>query len=396
LTFDILSHSVNCIMKTFKFDKFLPALLLFFWIFGADAAVVQGLYESEKLVGNQSKSQREEAMKNALTEVLAKVSGRPDVGTLPDIQAALGKPANYVQQYRYQKIPDNSYLSTDAARGSQIIWLRFDEKAVNKLLQKNNLPVWGRTRPTTLIWLAVEQDGARYMIGSNSQEEIRYALDNEAKRRGVATVLPLLDLEDQQKLTFADVWNNNQEPIFQASQRYQAEAILVGRMSLSASDSWQGRWVLYEGGQGLSWNAQGSAMSQLLDTGVLGTLEILGSRYAQVYDNSGTGVFNIAIVDVKSLDQFARVSQYLQSLEQVQNVYTTHVDNNSVSYRLDIRGNSKGLIQTIGLGNVLATVASPSEPGNPGSNPMQGLQSGQQIEIQETAPTTAHIYRLLP
>ncbi|WP_455223526.1 DUF2066 domain-containing protein [Kaarinaea lacus] len=383
-------------MKTFKFDKYLPAIFLFFWACGVQAAIVQGLYESEKLVSSQSKSQREEAMKNALTEVLAKVSGRPDVGTLPNIQGALEKPANYVQQYRYQKIPDKGYLSSEAARGSQILWLRFDEKAVNKLLQKSNLPVWGRTRPSTLIWLAVEQDGARFLIGSNSREEIRYALDSEAGRRGVATVLPLLDVEDQQKLTFADVWNNSQEPIFQASQRYQAEAILVGRMSLSANDSWQGRWVLYEGGQGLSWNAQGTSAGQLLDTGILGTLEILGSRYAQVYDGSGTGVFDIAIVNVKSLDQFARVSEYLQSLEQVQNVYTTHVDNNSVSYRLDIRGNSKGLIQTIGLGNVLAAVATPTEPGSAGGNPMQALQSGQQIEIQETAPTTAHIYRLLP
>jgi len=383
-------------MKTFKFDKYLPAFFLFFWTCSVQAAIVQGLYESEEIVGSQSKSQREEAMKNALTEVLAKVSGRPNVGTLPGIQQALENPANYVQQYRYQKIPEKSYLNSEAARGSQILWLRFDEKAVNKLLQTNKLPVWGRTRPSTLIWLAVEQDGARFLIGSNSQEEIRYALDNEAKRRGVSTVLPLMDVEDQQKLRFADVWNNNQEPIFQASQRYQAEAILVGRMSLSANDSWQGRWVLYEGGQGLSWNAQGTAISQLLDTGVLGTLEILGSRYAQVYDGSGTGEFDIAVVNVKSLDQFARVSDYLQSLEQVKNVYTTHIDDNSVAYRLDIRGNSKGLIQTIGLGNVLAAVAAPTDPANPGGNPMQSLQSGQQIEIQETAPTTAHIYRLLP
>ncbi|WP_455207964.1 DUF2066 domain-containing protein [Kaarinaea lacus] len=383
-------------MKTFKFDKFLPVVLFLFWISGAYGAVVQGLYESEKLVANQSKGQRDEAMKNALVEVLARVSGRPDVGTMPDIASALEKPGNYVQQYRYQKIPENSYLSSDAALGSQIIWLRFDEKAVNKLLQKNNLPVWGRTRPTTLIWLAVEQDGVRYLIGSNSQEEIRFALDNEAKRRGVATVTPLLDLEDQQKLTFANVWNNDQEPIFQASMRYQAEAILVGRMSQSKDNSWQGRWVLYEGGQGLSWNAQGSSVTQLLDTGVLGTLEILGSRYAQVYDDTAPGAFNISVVDIKSLDQFARVSQYLESLEQVQNVYTTHVDNTSVTYRLAIRGNSKGLIQTIGLGNVLATVAAPADTSSTASNPMQGLESGQQIQIQETAPTTAHIYRLLP
>lgn len=375
-------------MKTFFNDKFLAVMVFFFVTTLAHGAVVQGLYESEKVVPSQSKSARAEAMKSALTEVLAKVSGRPDVGTVPDVVGALENPRNYVQQYRYHKIPDNSYLSTEAAAGSQIIWIRFDERAVNKLLQKANLPVWGRTRPATLVWLAVQQDGARYMIGSNSPEEVRYALENEAKRRGVALVLPLLDVEDQNRLSFQDVWNNNQESVFLASRRYQAEAILVGRMSLSGNDQWQGRWILYEGGQGLSWNSQGNLASQLLDSGIVGSLEILGSKYAQVYDNSTPGEFNIAVTDIKSLDQFARVSNYLQSLEQVKDLYPTHIDDNSVAFRLDIRGNSKGLIQTIGLGNVLAAVSTPSEGGG-------NMMSGQQIEIRETAPTTSHVYRLV-
>lgn len=394
LTFDHLSLSVNCIMKTFHHHKFLLSILFFCWITSTHAAVVQGLYESEKIVPSQSSSARNAAMKSGLIDVLTKISGRPDVGTLPDIVAALEKPRNYVQQYRYRKIPEDSFLTTEAAAGSQLIWLSFDQRAVNKLLQKNNLPVWGRTRPATLVWLAVEQDGARFMIGANAREEIRFALESQAKRRGISLMLPLLDLEDQQKLTFTDVWANNQEPIFQASMRYQSDAILVGHVSLGAGDSWQGRWVLYEGGQGLSWNNQGVQLSGLLDGGVVGTLEILASRYAQIYDNSTPGIFDIAITDVKSLDQFARVSNYLGSLEQVKDVYPTYVDNNSVTYRLNIRGNTKGLIQTIRLGNVLAAVSSPGESG--GAAPMQGMESGQQIEIRESAPTTAHVYRLVP
>jgi hypothetical protein len=345
-------------------------------------------------VPNQTAKERTEAMKSALIEILSKVSGKPGLATAPEIAPELDKASNYIQQYRYRKIPEKSYLNTEAAVGSQIIWMRFDKKAVDKLLQKNNLPVWGRTRPSTLIWLAVEQDGARYLVGSNAQEEIRFNLENGAKRRGIAMLLPLLDLEDQQKVTFNDVWSNNQEPIFQASARYQADAILVGHMSLAANDTWQGRWILYEGGQGLSWNGQGAYVSELLDGGIVGTLEILGSRYAQVYDNSAPGSFDIAITDIQSLDQFAKVSKYLESLEQVKDLYPTHIDNNSVTYRLNIRGNSKGLIQTIKLGNVLA--AGSSTPDSSGVNSMQGFESGQQIEIQEAAPTTAHVYRLIP
>ncbi|MGD8568171.1 MAG: DUF2066 domain-containing protein [Gammaproteobacteria bacterium] len=379
-------------MKSFFYDKFFALVMFFAVVSIAHGAVVHGLYESEKVVANQSGSARQEAMKNGLTEVLAKVTGRPDVNTVPSVASALEKPSRYVQQYRYKKIPENSYLNTEAAAGSQIIWIRFDEKAINRLLQKNGLPVWGRTRPATLVWLAVQQDGARFMIGGNSPEEVRYALENDARRRGVAVVLPILDIEDQNKLSFQDVWNNNQESIFLASQRYGADAILVGRMNLTGNDQWQGRWILYEGGQGLSWNSQGKFSNQLLDSGVAGTLEILGSKYAQHYDDSTAGSVNIAVTDISSLDQFARVSKYLSSLEQVKDLYPTHVDNNSVAFRLNIRGNSKGLIQTIELGNVLAAV---SQPAQPGGNSMSGFGSGQQIEIRETAPTTAHIYRLV-
>ena len=379
-------------MKTHCYPKFLLIILLLAGASSANAAVVRGLYEAEKIVPNQSSAARAEAMKSALIDVLAKVSGKPGIGATPEIAPELEKARNYIQQYRYRKIPENSFLTTDAAAGSQIIWLRFDERAVNKLLQKNNMPVWGRTRPTTLVWLAVEQDGARYIVGSNAQEEARFGLESGAKRRGIAVMLPLMDLEDQQKATFADVWTNNQEPIFQASQRYQADAILVGQISLLPNDSWQGRWVLYEGGQGLSWNSQTSSVVDILDGGISGTLEILGSRYAQVYDNSAPSSFDIAIININSLDQYTKVSKYLDSLEQVKSLYPTRIEDNSITYRLNIRGNIKGLIQTIKLGNVLAS-AGPESQGSTGATP--GFGSGQQIEIQETAPTTAHVYRLI-
>ena len=359
----------------------------------SQAAVVEGLYESEILVASQSKSLRDEAMKSALIEVMTKVSGRPSIASVPELSKALSSPADYVQQYRYRKIPEKSFLTTEAAAGSQLLWIRFDENAVNKLLQKNNLPVWGRTRPATLVWLAVEQDGARYLVGSNAQEEVRFILDDLAKKKGIALVLPLLDLQDQGKVDYSKVFGNNQESIFLASSRYQAESILVGTLHYGASEKWQGRWILYEGGQGLSWTSQGGNAVEAISSGVLGTLEILGSRYAQVYDNSSAGVFEIAVVDVNTLDKFAKVENYLESLEQVKNIYPTHVGNNSVTYRLDIRGNAQGLIQTIKLGNVL-TATSPFE-GETGTQ-SQPFGSNQQIEIQEAASTTAHIYRLRP
>ena len=363
---------------------------------GAKAAIVEGLYEAEIIVPNQRKEERDQAMRTGLLDVLAKVSGRPDVGTMAGITQAAGESSRYLQQYQYRKVPDTGHVQSEVPQGSQLLWLQFDKDAVDKLLQKNHLPVWGRTRPATMVWLAVEQEGSRYLIGNNTPEELRFMLEAEASRRGLAVVLPLLDVEDQGQVQFADIWANAQEPIFRASARYRADAILVGRMSLAANDTWSGRWILYEGGQGLSWNSQGQQAAEIINSGVLGGIEILASRYAQVYSDSTPGVFDIAITDIYSIEQFARVSDYLKSLEPVAGVFPTRIDGNNVSFRLDIRGNSTGLVQTIALGNVLAAVAQ-QNPGTSGSYAGNfSAAGGQEIAIQETSGTTAHQYRLLP
>ena len=179
----------------------------------AEAAIVDGLYEAEVLVQNQSKSEREQAMSSALTQVFKKVSGRSNVQTLPGVADAISNADRFLQQYLYRGVGEAQYPIPQAEPGSQLAWFRFDENAVNRILRDNNVPVWGRTRPATLVWLAIEQDGSRYMLGSDSAEELRDVLEYEAQRQGMALVLPLLDLQDQRALSFADLWGNFQDSI---------------------------------------------------------------------------------------------------------------------------------------------------------------------------------------
>ena len=341
-------------------------IILFFLALGAfsglsRAAIVEGLYEAEVPVADQGANERLRAMSIALAQVIAKVSGNAEAPQLPAMQQVLKSPSELVQQFRYRRMPATPATAQSAAPSQpvppadrELAWFRFDEHAVNRVLRGNGLPVWGRTRPATLAWIAVEQDGARFLLGGDNNEDLRQTLLQDAKRSGLALLFPLLDLEDQHNLNFADVWGGFQSAITDASERYQPDAILVGRLNLSSTDQWEARWSLYEKGQSQDWTGQYAQMNDVLQAGVTGAVGLLAKRYAPVFAEDEPGVFKLDVDGVNSLKDVAHLSNYLKSLEQVKDVFLTRVDPGSASFRLDIRGSSQGLQQTIALGNTLS------------------------------------------
>lgn len=352
------------------------------------AAIVEGLYEAEVPVADQGTGERTRAMSAALAEVIAKVSGNAEAPQLASMQGVLKSPSQLVQQFRYRRMKPTPGASSQQSRYKELAWFRFDEHAVNRVLRSNNLPVWGRTRPATLAWIAVEQDGSRFLLGGDANEDLQQMVLQDAKRSGLALIFPLLDLDDQHNLTFADVWGGFQSAISEASERYKPDAILVGRLNLDSSDQWQARWSLYENGKSQDWSGRYPQISAVMQAGVSGALGLLAKRYALVFAEDEPGVFKLAVDGVNSLKDFARLQAYLKSLEQVKKVFVTRVDPGSASFRLDIRGSSEGLRQTIALGNTLSiapettampdaqTMANNQMPGNsmmPGiNNPASG------------------------
>jgi len=324
------------------------------------AAEVSGLYAAEAQVFSQKRSERATAMGAALAEVLVKVSGQRDAALVQGVAQATRKPAKFLQQYRYRALSDEQReraLQEAAAnnlpgKDPQIVFFRFDKTAVDKVLRDNGLPVWGSTRPTTLAWLAVQDEENRYLVASDSVELARELLTSEAQRRGLALLLPLMDLEDQRSLSFADVWGGFRDPILRASARYRTESVLVGRMYRTVSGEWQAQWTLLEGQQTQSWAGVGVLPAEVIDEGVSGAIEVLASRYAPVAGEQA-GLLPVTVIDVRSLSDYARVTRYLKSLQRVGNVQVARVDADQVTFELDVKGGPDAIAQTIALGNVL-------------------------------------------
>ena len=355
----------------------------------AHADVVKGLYESKVLVASQAKKERTEALRRAFMRVLIRVSGRVDIAQstdYPNIQEAIELATRYAQQYRYLKYKPKSGT---AKTKRLILWVRFDEAAVTRLLSNNNIPVWGSARPATLVWLVIDNRGQREMIANNSQHKARNILVRQSRQRGVPLRLPLLDLKDRSSLRASDVWGNFESPIMLASQRYQTEAVLVGRAFQSTGGYWNARWSLYSDSRRKDWSISGSTLDEVLLPGIDTTAEILSSRYASA-DQAEAGIVLVQVKDIKNLADYNRALTYLKKLSHVSSVQPSYLTASNAIFKLTTAQGRLGIARGVALGHTLIseTVASTTETA-PSST-----QTSEQTTSNEATPDL--IYRLVP
>ena len=101
---------------------------------------------------------------------------------------------NYLQQYRYTEVT----IAEETESGEIInsmetrLWVKFDEDNLNQALRRLSVPVWGRERPSTLVWLAVSDQAGRRLIGLEDGAEYVQPIDQRAGPRGIALLHPLV------------------------------------------------------------------------------------------------------------------------------------------------------------------------------------------------------------
>lgn len=326
----------------------------------AAADEVANLYEASVPVENQDKDKRMDAIRAAFTQVLIRVSGRGDVADaqqFPAITQAIDTATRFAQQFRYIKTSP----APDTQQPGLELWVRFDETAISKLLRDNHLPVWGSTRTATLLWLVVDNHGQRELLGADSRNDAYSILEDRAKLRGLPLRLPLLDLTDRTSLHISDIWGNFETPILQASQRYQTEAVLVGRVFQSYGGSWTGHWSLYVESGRDDWTVNGSSLADVLIPGIDKTAESLALRYAQV-DQVDTRRVLVEVKAIKGLADYNRVVKYLQSISHVTSVEPTELTAESAIFQVTIPGGRLAVARAVSLGHVLASDSVESTP----------------------------------
>jgi len=308
---------------------------------------ISSLYETEVTVSTQDTEERKAALTAGMRQVLLRVSGRSIVLTITAVEVALMQPTRYVQRYRYH--------NRVGANGAQekVLWVLFDEKAINQLLRENRMPVWGRTRPSVLVWMVVDDRQSRILLGNNVSHQAKDFIVEQARLRGVPLRWPMLDLSDRNNITTSDVWGSFEDTIIKASRRYQTEAILVGRVYKSYGGSWNVRWTLYDRGHREDWTARAETLVETLIPGVDKTASILAQRFALVETEAKNNEVLVQVYGVKTLAAYNKTLKYLSQLSVVTDVQPQAIFPDNVIFRLNSRNGRLAVSQAVALGHTL-------------------------------------------
>ncbi|MCP4043004.1 MAG: DUF2066 domain-containing protein, partial [Gammaproteobacteria bacterium] len=248
-------------------------------------AEVQGLYQARVAVSGQQREERKSALRIALKKVLVKVSGDKHVVRSKAINTTLRKPSVFLQQYSYQALPA---IPGRTARHGQVLLAQFDPAAVNKALREAGFAIWGKARPSVLLWVAKEVAGKRRLVGAETDPSTVKGIRIKAMERGIPVIFPLLDLEDRKNLQISDVWGEFNDNILAASRRYQNDVVLVARAYRLLPNLWEIRWSLLMNGEVQRWSTQDDPLAMAMDEGIDNALDLLASRFIQTETGSDT------------------------------------------------------------------------------------------------------------
>jgi hypothetical protein len=332
------------------------------------AAKVDWLYDVEVAVADQSAKERAVASREALLVVLKRVTGLANVPSNPVVANALESPQSYYVEYRYHEelAPGGTPSGTVPAKPpAKTLYLsvRFAEPAVQRLVADAGLPLWSSNRPTAVVWLVMTENTDREVLGASDTNPLLLALRTHAQERGLPLVVPLMDLDEQLQVSPAVVWSGTFDVLERASQRYSADAMLIGRISHNPDGTWTAAWQIWRQGSDERFNIESATPDEAGIAIVDRLTEELVARYAVASGDKQQ--LEIRVDGIANVADYGALLAYLAGLEFIDAVRINEVSPNVVQLSLGTRTQWDRLRDLLALDGRLE----PRETNTPGAVP---------------------------
>ncbi|MGN7510631.1 DUF2066 domain-containing protein [Aeromonas salmonicida] len=304
--------------------------------FMVSAAQVTDLYQGKAPTSGDMVA----AQSQALGDVLVKVTGKRDILTQPDVVKALAAPGEYVQHYGYQDVGPVKFLKAD-----------FNVAKVNALISQSKFSLLGPARPQMALWLVINE-GERRILPDQSSDGWASALRTQSQAMGLPVSIPLMDLDDNMAVNATDVWGRFAAPILQASQRYGAEMVVLGKLT-PEGDKWSIDWGLYgpkAGGElaeltrGSSSGTQAEVAQHFADELAAWLVQNYGARISGVASSQ-----TLVVEGLSGIDGMITVQKMLQGMASVTKVTIGKLEGDKVTFELSLQGDKAELIRGLQL-----------------------------------------------
>lgn len=300
-------------------------------VLGASAAKVADLYEASVAADSRGTKAQTAQLREAMKNVLVKVSGTTDVLGDPNIQTELKNPQGYLRQFSY--IDEGTKLTAE-----------FNARAVDSLLKSNRWSIWDATRPYTLL-LVMGPDG---QVLTDEHQEWAQSLRSASSARGLPVGMPLMDFEDQVVIAPANIRSRSTGLFQHGLTRYQADCILIGTVAPGSDAS--GVFTLFDGERLHEFSLSEATVGELARSMVENTSQYLASRFATSNQQSE---IKVIVEGIRGLSDHAAVQSELQRLKPTEKLYTMDVEGTRASYMLQVNGSLSSLLFAAGLSDNL-------------------------------------------
>ncbi len=306
------------------------------------------LFEASVPVASQSSSERAEAARAGLRKVLTRMSGSPAAADAEGMQEAYIQAQNYIEQFHYEPY-DPAGDVQPVSGANELLVMTFAQSVIERLLRDAGQPYWPPNRPSVLIWLVEDSASEGKLLVNNSEAPVVQGLLISGRQRGLEIRLPLLDLEDQLALPSNKLWQLNETAVLAASERYNADTVLVGRYSETSRGEWLSTWEFFHRGVAREYDFRADDGVSLGMAALAPLADYLATLYAvspQDYENPGL-VVNLS--GISNFGDYWQALNYLGNLAVVSDVALQAVRGDALLLNVEAEGDPETLRNVLAL-----------------------------------------------
>jgi hypothetical protein len=256
---------------------------------------------------SQSIQARQQATKIALQQVMIKLSGSSNVLAHTGLNSLLNDAQRYVDASRFIDTPFTG------------LEVEFNQVQLENWLKQQQLPLWGAQRPTATLWMVTRNPVSQQLafVEPDAHQSMFDAVTTAADARGIQIISPLYDLTDVKQVGLIDAWGQFVDTLHRASERYETDYTLSGRLYVNADLMWQFDGFIKSDTTLRTYSYSGLDTEVLIQYFIDDYAELLASTFA-----IDTGLFSrdnpisntIAVAGISGLKELFQLDGFLRSL----------------------------------------------------------------------------------
>jgi hypothetical protein len=322
-------------------------IILTLFLVTVEAVADSNLYSGEVAVASQAEDERNEAIPEALIQVLQKLSGRREMPISPSLDDALQNSDRMLLSFRYINV-DRAESDGNIKQELHLV-ANFMQPEVDRVVQQIGLPRWQQDRPPVQIW-AVLDDGRGRQLIPVEYEYAWEAMEDMAALRGLPIEWPELDEEEAQLINMRLVWGGYTDYLVERGAPGDGVAIVSARRE---GPQWTLRWNLAASGKNWSWRNTDDELMFALADGIHQMTDQIAAANAIAASVQGEWIVDVTVGQLRNATDYAACLGYLQGLSLVTAVDVLGAEPGLVRFRMQLNAAPEYLGEAFNRSTVL-------------------------------------------